>query len=153
MEQGTPEYAARFDGYQGPARLDLGISARTGSGQSLFVGLEAKVDEPFGSETVVERYLQALETLRGNPRSRAAARVEELLSRYFGDREEPGQSKFAGIGYQLLTAAAGTVAVGAELSVLYVVVFKNMEYEEEKGIANRIDYDAFMNASGAQLYG
>ena len=30
LEQSTPEYAARFDGYDGPARLDLGITGRTG---------------------------------------------------------------------------------------------------------------------------
>ena len=45
-------------------RLDLGITGRTGSGESLFVGLEAKVDEPFGSETVGERYQKAIETLK-----------------------------------------------------------------------------------------
>ena len=151
LEQGTPEYAARFDGYEGPARLDLGISGQTASGQSLFVGLEAKVDEPFGSETVGERYQLALETLRGNPRSKAAARIKELLFRYFGDKEEPGESKFADIGYQLLTAAAGMVAAGAELSVLYVAVFRTMEYSKEKGKANRADYDCFMRVSGAQL--
>ena len=137
LEQGTPEYAARFDRYEGPARLDLGISGRTGSGQSLFVGLEAKVDEPFGADTVGERYRQALETLRGNPRSKTAARIKELLFRYFGDGEEPGESKFADVGYELLTAAAGTVADGAEVSVLYVAVFRNMEYSEVSRSASR----------------
>ena len=33
LEQGTPEYAARFDGYEGPARLDLGIPARQPPGK------------------------------------------------------------------------------------------------------------------------
>ena len=66
LEQGTPENAASFDRYQGPARIDIGISGGIGSGESLFVGLEAKVDESFGSETVCERYQKAIETLKSN---------------------------------------------------------------------------------------
>ena len=124
LEQGTPEYAARFDRYEGPARLDLGISGRTRRGESLFVGLEAKVDEPFGSETVRERWQKATETLKSNPRSRAATRVRELLSRYFGDGDEPCESRFTDVGYQLLTAAAAVVAVEADVSVFYVAVFR-----------------------------
>ncbi|MDE2937533.1 MAG: hypothetical protein OXR67_01230 [Chloroflexota bacterium] len=77
LEQGSPEYAARFDRYEGPARLDLGISGRTDYGESLFVGLEAKVDEHFGSETVWGRRLKATEAQKSNSRSRASARVKE----------------------------------------------------------------------------
>ena len=87
---------------EGPARLDIGIAGQTASGESLFVGVEAKVDEPFGSETVCERYQEAVEYLKSNPRSKAAARVEELLSRYLTDNDEPCESRFADVGYQLL---------------------------------------------------
>ena len=150
LEQGTPEYAARFDRHGGPARLDLGISGRTGSGESLFVGLEAKVDEPFGSETVGERYQKAIETLKSNPRSKVAARVKELFSRYFADADEPCESKFTGVGYQLLTATAGAVAVEADVSVFYVTVFGTLDYDEGKGRKNRLDYDNFMVVSGGE---
>ena len=149
LEQGTPEYAARFDRYEGPARLDLGISSRTGGGESLFVGLEAKVDEPFGSETVCERWQKATETLKNNPRSKAAVRVKELLSRYFGDDDEPCESRFAEVGYQFLTATAGSVAMEADVSVFYVAVFLTPDYDEESGRENRLDYDNFMRVSGA----
>ena len=148
LEQGTPEYAARFDRYEGPARLDLGISGRTGSGESLFVGLEAKVDEQFGSETVCERYQKAIETLKSNPRSKAETRVKELLSRYFVDADEPCESKYAGVGYQLLTATAGAVAVQADVSVFYIAVFRTLDYDEEDGKKNHLDYDNFMSVSG-----
>ena len=149
MEQGTPEYAARFDRYEGPARIDLGISGRTGRGESLFVGLEAKVDEPFGSETVCGMWLKATETRKSNPRSRASARVKELLSRYFGDDDEPCESRYAEVGYQLLTATAGAVAVEADVSVFYVTVFRTADYDAESGRRNRLDYDNFMRISGA----
>ena len=151
LEQGTPEYAARFDCYEMPARLDLGITGRTGSGESLFVGLEAKVDEPLGSETVGERYQKAIETLKSSPRSKAAARVKELLSRYFADNEEPCESKFAGIGYQLLTATAGAIAVEADVSVLYVAVFRTLDCDEDMGRKNQLDYDNFMRVSGGEF--
>ena len=150
LEQGTPEYAARFDRYGGPARLDLGISGRTACGDNLFVGLEAKVDEPFGSETVCERWQKATDTLRTKPRSRAAARVRELLSRYFDDDDEPCESRFADVGYQLLTATAGAVAVEADASVLYVAVFRTLDYDEERSRKNRLDYDNFMRVSGGE---
>ena len=150
LEQGTPEYAARFDRYERPARIDLGVIGRTESGQSLFVGLEAKVDEPFGSETVCQRYEKATETLKSSPRSKAATRVEELLSRYFADDDEPCESRFADVGYQLLTATAGAVAVEADVSVFYVTVFRTLDYYEYQGRENQLDYDNFMGVSGGE---
>ena len=150
LEQGAPEYAAKFDRYGGPARLDIGISGHTASGESLFVGGEAKVDEPFGSETVCERYQEAVEYLKSNPRSKAAARVEELLSRYLADNDEPCESRFADVGYQLLTASAGTVASEADISVFYVMVFKTRLYNREKGEENRLDYENFINLVGGE---
>ena len=113
------------------------------------MGLEAKVDEPFGSETVCQRYQEAIETLKSNPRSKAASRVKELLSRDFADND-PCESKFADVGYQLLTATAGAVAVEADVSVLYVAVFKTGDYDEDKGRENQLDYDNFIRASGAE---
>ena len=111
------------------------------------MGLEAKVDEPFGSETVCERWQKATKTLKSNPKSRAAARVGDLLSRYFADDDEPCQSRFADIGYQLLTATAATVAVKADVSVFYVAVFRTLDYDEENGRRNQSDYDNFMRVS------
>ena len=150
LKQGTPEYAAKFDRYRGPARLDIGIFGQTASGESLFVGVEAKVDEPFGSDTVCEKYQEAVEYLNSNPRSKAAARVKELLSRYLADTDEPCESRFADVGYQLLTAAAGTIASEADRTVLYVSVFKTRLYNREKGEENRLDYENFINLAGGE---
>ena len=150
LERGTPEYAARFDRYRGPARLDIGISGRAVSGESLFVGVEAKVDESFGSETVCERYRDALQALSGNPRSKAAERVTGLLSRYFADTDEPCESRFADVGYQLLTATAGTVSAPADIAVFYVAVFRTREFDEETGKANQLDYGNFMKIAGGE---
>ncbi len=151
LEQGTPEYAARFDRHRNPARLDIGISGQTGSGESLFVGIEAKVDESFGSETVCEKYQEAIETLNSNPRSKAADRVRGLLSRYFADTDEPCESRFADVGYQLLTSTAGTVATQKDVSIFYVAVFKTRLYDEEKGKENYRDYENFITQVGGKL--
>ena len=149
LDQGTPEYAARFDRYGGPARLDMGITGRTGAGSSLFVGLEAKVDEPFGTETVCERFRKATEYLKSNPRSNAPARVTELLSRYFGVAGNPCESRLAEVGYQLLTGSAGTVAQRRDVPVFFIAVFRTNEFDERKGNDNRRDYENFVRLAGA----
>ena len=152
LEHGIPERAARFDRYRGPARLDIGISGQIGSGDSLFVGLEAKVDERFGSGTVCERYLDAIKYMERNPRSNAPARIRELLSEYFADTDEPCASRFSGVGYQLLTSAAGTVAFSADVSVFYVAVFRTLEFDEDRGKINQSDYENFVRlAHGERL--
>lgn len=151
LDQGTPEYAARFDRYGGPARLDMGITRRTGAGSSLFVGLEAKVDEPFGTETVCERFRKAAEYRKSNPRSNATARVTELLSRYFGVGGNPCESRFAGVGYQLLTGSAGTVAQHNDVPVFFIAVFRTNEFDERKGNDNRRDYENFARLAGSRV--
>lgn len=150
FQQGTPEYGATFDRYGGPARHDIGIFGRTNSGRSLYVGVEAKVDEPFGSKTVCERYQEAVEYLNENPRSKAAARVKELLSRYLGDTDEPCESRFADVGYQLLTATAGTIAQQKDVSVFYVSIFRTRDFDEEDGKENQLDYENFINLVGGE---
>ena len=114
------------------------------------MGVEAKVDESFGSETVCERYQDALETLSSNPRSKAAERVTDLLSWYFADTNGPCESRFAGVGYQLLTATAGTVSTPADIALFYVAVFRTREFDEETGRANRLDYGNFIKLAGGE---
>ena len=151
LEHGIPELAARFDGYSsGPSRLDIGISGQAGPGRSLFVGLEAKVDEKFGSGTVCEKYLEAVRYSELNPRSNAAVRVRELLSRYFADTADPCSSRFSGVGYQLLTSSAGTTAFQAGVSVFYVAVFRTREFDEERGRINQLDYENFVSLAGGR---
>ena len=151
LDTATPEYGAKFDSHGGsPSKLDLGIFGRVGSESGLFVGLEAKVDERFGSETVCKRYQRAERYLEQNPRSKAAARVRDLLLHYFGETAEPCDSAFSDIRYQLLTGTAGTIAVGEDFSVFYVLVFKTDLYDERKGRDNRLSYEKFIAAAGGK---
>ena len=152
FEQATPEFRAKFDCYRGsPSNLDLGIAGRVGSGCSLFVGLEAKVDEGFGDKTVCQRHQSAVEERIKNPRSNAAARIERLLSHYFSEESSPCVSAFSDIGYQLLTGTAGTVATKKDVVVFYVMAFETHSYDKEKGWDNRIDYENFIQATKGNL--
>ena len=150
LERATPEFRASFDSYRGPSNPDLGIFGTVGSKSSLFVGLEAKVDEPFGGKTVGEKYQCAIREKSSKPRSRAYARVENLLSSYFAESADPGVSRFSDVGYQLLTGTAGTVARQKDRSIFYIMVFKTSEYDERKGQVNRQDYEKFIEAANGK---
>ena len=150
FERATPEYLAKFDSYRSPSYLDLGIFGKLASGKGLFVGVEAKVDETFGP-TVSERYRDALKTRQSKPRTKAPDRVEQLLAGYFSESALPDNSRFSDIRYQLLTAAAGTVAVPQDLVVLYVLVFKTNSYDPQKGEENYRDFKKFVDCAGGKL--
>ncbi len=54
------------------------------------------------------------------------------------------------VRYQILYATAGTIAAGADVSVLYVAVFKTPLFSETKGAENYRDYVDFMGKVGAE---
>ena len=54
----VPEHEVRFDQFGHGRMHDLAVFGKTSSGQTLFVGVEAKVDEPFGA-SVRDAYLAA----------------------------------------------------------------------------------------------
>ena len=112
--------------------------------------MEAKVDEPFGP-TVCGRYRAAIKLRDSGKSTNADKRIVDLLSHYFSETNDPCSSEFASVRYQLLTATAGTVAVGKDTSVFYVLVFKTCMYDECKSSANLQDYEKFMRVAGGKL--
>ena len=150
LEEATPEYRARFDSYRGPSNLDLGIFGYAGRESSLFVGLEAKVNESFDKDVRL-KYRDAVRELSRKPSSRRVARVRGLLSDYFGETAVPCDSRFADVGYQLLTGVAGTAAAEQDVLIFYVMVFRTDLYDEEKGRENRLDYERFIEAAGGRV--
>ena len=151
LQRAIPEFWASFDSYGGRQSIpDLGIFGTVGSKSSLFVGLEAKVDEPFDGKTVGEKYQDAIRKKSRKPRSRAYARVENLLSSYFAESAAPGVSRFSDVGYQLLTGTAGTIARQKDVSIFYVLVFKTSEYDERKGRVNQEVYEKFIEAANGK---
>ena len=73
----TPEKEVRFDRYGRGRFHDLAIEGVVGSDMTLFVGVEAKVDESLGP-TVQERYEGAEKELLKNSRSKATERIRNL---------------------------------------------------------------------------
>ena len=141
----VPEYEVRFDRH-GKGRVhDLGVFGETGSGSSLFVGVEAKVDEPFG-RYVSEEWRDAIRVRSRGKRTRKPQRIEELCARFDGS----GINVDACIRYQLLYGTAGTVCAGADVSVFYVAVFQTDDYDKEIGRLNQRDYLRFMEQAGGK---
>jgi hypothetical protein len=145
LERAVPEYELRFDEF-GQGRVhDLGIFGTTAVGQSVFVGLEAKVDEPFGA-SVLDTYLEAKARQIVGESTKAPERIEKLLELHFTTSDV---SMFD-LRYQLLYATAGTLAANADISILYIVVFKTPLFDEVIGANNYRDYIHFVNKVGGQ---
>jgi len=124
---------------------DLAIFGKTATGKTVFVGVEAKVDEPFGA-TVHDVYLTAKAKQMAGESTNAPERIEALIKLHF---PKPDISVFD-IRYQLLYATAGTLAAGADVSVLFVVVFKTPLYSEMLSAENYRDYVHFLGRVKAE---
>lgn len=145
LERAIPEYEVRFDEFGRGRVHDVGIFGKTEAGKSVFIGVESKVDESFG-RSVHDAYLRAKVKQITGVTTNAPQRIEELLAMHF---TKPDISMFD-IRYQLLYATAGTLAAGADISVLYVIVFKTVLYNEAIGEENFKDYIQFMSKVGAR---
>jgi hypothetical protein len=144
FDRAVPEYEVRFDGY-GKGRIhDVGFFAQTEDGKSIFVGVEAKVDESFGP-MVRDSYLAAKAKQIAGISTNLPERIENLLALHF---REPDISMFD-IRYQLLYATAGTLAAESDISVLFIAVFKTELYDETIATENYKDYIQFMEKTGA----
>jgi len=140
----VPEFEQRFDEH-GQGRVhDLAVFGETDCGKKLFVGVEAKVNEPFGA-FVRDEYLSGKAKQIAGISTKAPDRIEQLLEMHF---TEPDPTMFD-VRYQLLYATAGTLAVDADVHVLYVIVFKTHLYDESVGESNHDDYMQFMDKVGA----
>jgi len=154
IERVIPEVEITFDKY-GQGRVhDLGIY---GENNSIFIGVEAKVDEPFGN-LIIDTYLDSKIRQIGGESTKGPQRVEDLLGLHYG---KPDKSVF-NLRYQLLYSTVGTIGKITkqdatlrieskfDISVLYIIVFKTHLYDDVKGIDNFRDYINFLNALNAE---
>jgi hypothetical protein len=145
FQKAIPELEITFDKY-GKGRVhDLAIEGVTQSDSTLFVGVESKVDESFGN-MIADVYLDAKARQIAGESTKAPERIEDLLGLHFST---PDRHVF-NLRYQLLYATQGTIAAGANKSVLYILVFKTALYDDLKGIDNFRDYITFLNALNAE---
>ena len=145
LQEAVPELEVRFDKYGKGRFHDIGIYGRgQDSNKSLFVGVEAKVDEPFG-DVVQDVYDRAMARRNAGTTTNAPERITDLLQIHFPS----GPSEMWQIRYQLLYATMGTLAVGSEMSVLYIIVFRTPSYDSSIGQQNQQDFLDFMDLAGA----
>ncbi len=138
LEKAEPEFEVRFDEFGHGREHDLAIWGKTESKQSIFIGLEAKVDEPFG-DTVATVYQRAkVKELNGN-NTNAPERIENLLK---VNLKEVKEEDFT-LRYQMLYSTVGTQS-DLDLDVLLILVFKTKEYDFEKGCDNKKDFYTFI---------
>lgn len=148
FDKACPEYEARFDHYGHGREHDLAIWGTTKSGKKLFVGIEAKVDEPFG-DTIEMVQNNATVKLKRGEKTNAHNRIEELLVYNFNKIEQDDYK----LKYQLLFSTAGTLCVEADIHILLILVFKKGNYDKDKVANNYNDFVRFMKRADAKNIG
>ena len=150
LVEGIAEKKTQFDeNPRGPRNHDLLIRGRY-DGQPLVVAVEGKADEPFDKPLWKWR----LDALARNAESGAPKRLDALTKAFFGttlDRDSQWPP-VACLGYQLLSALAGTLAdarlEGAPRAVLLVHEFATPETNDEKRAVNARVLDDFLTRVG-----
>ncbi len=143
LERGEIECLCPFDAYRNPRRQDMGIWGRTKNGRRFFVGVEAKVDEPFSDDTLGNAREKARRTKIEKPKSRALDRIHGLCD-WFGVL--PEDETVRDLRYQLFHFTKGTADVAdVNIRIMLLITFRTSEYDTEKGEGNATDWQAFLN--------
>lgn len=165
--EGEIEHASKLDEFRGGQRMqDLAIWAETASHESCFIGIEAKVLEPFGDTTVYDAYIAGIEEReKRNPRSKKAERVSHVTSFLFNGRN-PKDEIVRDLRYQLMhyfkASALESTSLDesakplknsrpkAKIVLLPILVFNTTHYKEDPDLAddNHRDYLDFVCALG-----
>lgn len=134
------EHESKFDKY-GKGRIhDLALRD---SDNRIFVGVEAKVVEPFDSRDIQSAYLSGLMRRAKGDCSNITSRIESLIRR---NNFRQFKKEDLSLKYQLLFSTIGTACEDAECCIFLVLVFKTSLYDEVAGTENYHDYQKFMNA-------
>lgn len=146
LTTGWPEHRTRFDANpRGPRVHDLLVHATSAAGP-VVIGVEGKGFEGFGLPLG-----EHLASAAANPASGTPARVEALVSGFFGE-EVP--EELDTVGYQLLSALAGTLVeatkAGAVSAVVLVHEFRFDHSDKKAQAANSVQLEAFVGALGAR---
>lgn len=138
------EHGSVFDSYSRPRMQDLAIWAEV-NGKTIFIGVEAKVDEPFGSKSVAQqkKYVEGL--IADGVSTEAHNRLKELCSDFIPTINPKDYRK---IRYQLLYYLAGSFRENAEIVFMPVFAYVSNKYDPKKGEKNYKDYVKFMELLG-----
>ncbi|OGT34152.1 MAG: hypothetical protein A2W28_06600 [Gammaproteobacteria bacterium RBG_16_51_14] len=132
IESGQPELVTPLPERGEGRNHDLVLIGKR-RGLSVTICVEAKVDEPFGNQTVGGYWLEARkkrDRIKNPVTSKAPERIESLLRIVFGNSAKPDHDPWSGIRYQLLAAIAGTV-LQAEQAGSFFAVFAVHEFHTD----------------------
>ena len=130
------EHHSKFDNYGKGRMQDLAIWENGVGKMRYFIGIEAKVDEPFNSQTI------------GEAKNDKKDRVEDLIERYLPNRNEKGIDEMR---YQLLYYLAGSVCENSDLILMPILVFKTESYNDNRGDNNKKDFEKFFGGNGMKF--
>jgi len=145
-----PELEVKFDNYTGTGRVhDLGIHGqfKTGNNGKIFIGIEAKVDEPFG-DNISKVYLGAKTKQLKGIRTNTPERIEELIKQNFANITP----KIFDLKYQFLYSTVGTAKVKSDISILLIIVFNTGKNNTDNVKMNDMDYQNFVKLSKAEPF-
>jgi hypothetical protein len=142
FDEVKPECIIELDEFPGEHRnCDLVVLCRSGT-REIAINIEAKVDEPFGDNTVGIYYDQ-----KTNSQSNVPERIRQLSLGLFG--REPDEA-IRTLRYQLLHAAAATLieaaANEAEVGLLLIHEFRSPSLNMDKLTQNASDWANFVHA-------
>lgn len=148
--QGTPtaliEHGSSFDKY-GRARMqDLVVIGKLAHGDSFFIGLEAKVKEPFGSNSIKEQYDACKAKIDAGISTNADKRLKSLVRDFLHKELNELTQKELELRYQLLFYLAGSFRdiEGGQHILMPVVAYHHADGEDK----NKEAFEAFIDALG-----
>lgn len=153
LTQGTtiqvvePEVQIRFDRFGGEPRNADVVCLAEGPAGRIAINIEAKADEPF-DRLVHEVIADVARRICNDESSNGIARVQQLAKGLLPKRA-PGTASLGELRYQLLTAAAGTlahaIAYKAAVAVFLVHEFVTAKTDDQRHESNRDDLDRFVS--------
>jgi len=126
---------------------DLSLVGNTDTEQ-VTVTVEAKADEPFGNDTILEYYTKAIKRRDSGTPTRVPERIEQLLA-MVDPENTVEKSKWKDVRYQLLTALYGTILQAqiddSSLAVLVVHEFRSDDTSAHKHKQNHEELELFLS--------
>lgn len=133
LDTAHPEKSSKFDSFSKQRIHDLGIYGKTSKNESIFIGVEAKVNETYNS-TLSNIYKQACTKLSNGKKTEIPPRIDLLIQNYF-----PNITRESNVRYQLLYAIAGTLCENKDYNILVFLTFKTEKYLEKSAQRNKKD--------------
>jgi hypothetical protein len=146
LTSAEPECCLHFDQLGGePRNADLAITALR-DGEPIAIAVEAKADESYG-ELTSQALAASVERALAQDHSNGLLRIEQL-ARALLPPHRRGLPRLGRLRYQLLTAAAGALALAqkthAAVAVMLVHEFVTKKTTDAKHVSNHRDLEAFV---------